>query len=77
MPKLSSRPAELRLSNLRVAIRAVVGFYGAAARVALGVPTARARVRMWPAVPIPSDTPPLVASSTLIRASSTLLASGA
>ena len=79
-PKLSTRPAELRLSPLRAAARVELRLGPSTVRLALGPLLARATVRMWPAVPIPVDPPvhpPFIASSGVLRASSTYLASGA
>lgn len=79
-PKLSTRPAELRLSPLRAAARVALRLGPSTVRLALGPLLARAKVRMWPAVPIPVDPPvhpPFIASSGILRASSTYLASGA
>lgn len=77
MSDLTSRPAEVRLGRLRAAVAAVVAFTAPAVAVALGAPLARATVRLQPCIPIPSDTPPMVASSTVLLASSGLAASGA
>ena len=80
MGKLSTRPAELRLSPLRAAARVELRLGPPTVRLALGPLLARAKVRMWPAVPIPVDPPvhpPFIASSGILRASSTYLASGA
>lgn len=79
-PKLSTRPAELRLSPLRAAARVELRLGPPTVRLALGPLLARATVRMWPAVPIPAEPPvhpPFIASSGVLRASSTYLASGA
>ena len=80
-PKLSTRPAELRLSPLRAAARVELRLGPSTVRLALGPLLARAKVRMWPAVPIPAEPipvdPPFIASSGILRASSTYLASGA
>ena len=90
MGKLSTRPAELRPSPLRAAARVELRLGPPTVRLALGPLLARATVRLWPAVPIPAVSipaepipvdppvhPPFIASSGVLRASSTYLASGA
>lgn len=83
MGKLSTRPAEVRLSPLRALARVALRLGPPAVTLALGPLLARATVRIWPAVPIPAEPvdppahPPFIASSGVLRASSTYLASGA